>query len=76
MATRIFHPPESAHIAVDSLVGEPEAVQDLARLALERVAAEVLVFLLHFTEARQGAIHLAGALRIGERVLQFLELVV
>ena len=56
IATRIFHPPDSvAHVAVDPLVVEPEAVEHLARLRLERVAAEVLVFLLHFAEAGEDA---------------------
>ena len=44
---------ERAHVAVDPLVVEPEAVEHLARLALERVAAEVLVLLLHLAEARE-----------------------
>ena len=44
---------ERADVAVDPLVVEAEAVQDLARLALERVAAEVLVLLLHLAEARE-----------------------
>ena len=67
---------ERAHVAVDPLVVEAEAVQHLARLAFERVAAEVLVLLLHLAEAREDAVHLAGARRIGHRVLQGLELVV
>ena len=77
IATRIFQPPDSApDVAVDPLVVEPEAVQHLARLALERVAAEVLVLLLHLAEARQDAVHVAGPRRIGHRLLQRLELVV
>ena len=56
IATRIFHPPESApDVAVDPLVVEAEAVEHLAGLRLERVAAEVLVLLLHFAEAREDA---------------------
>ena len=39
-----------ADVAVDALVVEAEAMEDLARLALERVAAEVLVFLLDLAE--------------------------
>src|SRR5262249_1035442 len=52
-----------------------EAVEDFARLRLERVTAEMLVFLLHIAEAGQNAVHLAGLLRIVHRVLQTLELV-
>ena len=44
---------QRAHVAVDPLVVEPEAVEHFARLRLERVAAEMLVFLLHFAEARE-----------------------
>ena len=49
---------QRADVAVDPLVVEAEAVQDLARLRLERVAAEVLVFLLHLAEAREDCVHL------------------
>ena len=66
---------ERADVAVDPLVVEAEAVQHLARLRLEAVAAEVLVFLLHFAEAREDAVHVAGLRRVAHRVLQRLELV-
>ena len=46
---------ERADVAVDPLVVEAEAVEDFARPALERVAAEMLVFLLHLAEARENA---------------------
>ena len=67
---------QRAHIAVNPLVVEAEAVQDLARAALERVSAEVLVLLLHVAEALENRVHLVGLRRIGHRVLQILELVV
>ena len=76
IATRIFQPPDSAaDVAVDPLIVEAEAVEDLPRLALERVAAEVLVFLLHLAEAREDPVHVVGLRGIGHRVLQRLELV-
>ena len=67
---------ERADVAVDPLVVEAETVQNLAGPALERVAAQVVVFLLDLAEARQDPIHVVGARRIGHRVLQLLELVV
>ena len=67
---------QRAHVAVDPLVVEAEAVEDLARAALERVAAEVLVLLLHLAEAREDAVHVVGPVRVGHRLLQILELVV
>ena len=77
IATRIFQPPESAPTSPSiALVVEAEAVQHLARLRLEAVAAEVVVFLLHLAEAREDAVHVAGLRRIAHRVLQRLELVV
>ena len=67
---------QRADIAVDLLVLEAEPVQHLARLALERVAAQMLVFLLHFAEAGEDAIHVVRLCGIAHRVLQRLELVV
>ena len=55
---------QRADVAVDPLVVEAEAVQHLARLRLERVAAEVLVLLLHLAEARQDAVHVVGLRRV------------
>ena len=46
---------QRADVAVDPLVVEAEPVQHLARLAFERVAAEMLVLLLHLAEAREDA---------------------
>ena len=76
MATRIFQPAgQRAHIAVDPFVVESEAVEHFARLRLERVAAEVLVFLLDFAEAREDGIHLAGPPGIAHGVIELFELV-
>ena len=49
-------------------------MQNFAGLALERVSAEVLVFLLHLAEARQDRIHGIGFL-VGHRMLQGLQFV-
>ena len=66
---------ERPDVAVDLVVVESEAGQHFARLRFERVAAEMVVFLLHFAEARQDAVHVVGARRIRHRVLQLFELV-
>ena len=55
---------------------ESETVQDLARLALERVTAEMFVFLLNLAEPREDSVHVSAAGRVGHRVLQRVELVV
>ena len=49
---------ERAHVAIDLVVLEAQPVQHLARLRFERVAAQVLVLLLHLAEALQDAVHL------------------
>ena len=67
---------EGAHVAVDALVVEAEAVEHLARLRLERVAALVVVLLLHLAEALEDLVHVVGPRGVGHRVLQGLELVV
>jgi hypothetical protein len=67
---------QRADVRVDRLVLEAEPVEHLTRLALERVAAHMLVFLLHLAETRQDAIQVAGAIRIRHRAVQRLELVV
>ena len=67
---------QGAHVAVDALVVEPEAVEHLAGLGLEPVAAEVVVLLLHLAEAREDRVHLVRPGGIGHRVLEVLELVV
>ena len=66
---------QRADVAVDPLVVEPEAMENLARAALERVAAEMVVLLLHLAEALENPVHLVGAPGIFERLLQLLELV-
>ena len=63
------------HVAVDPRIVEPEAVQDLTRLALERIAAEVLVLLLDVAEPVEDGVELAGTRRIRHRRVQRLELV-
>ena len=64
-----------ADVAVDALVLEAEAMEDFARLALERVAAEVLVFLLDMAEPLEDPVHVAGFRRVSHRGLKVLELV-
>ncbi len=77
MATRIFQPPESAPTSPSICASsKPRPVQDLARLGLERVAAEVVVLLLHLAEALEDPVHLVGAVGVGHGVLERLELVV
>jgi hypothetical protein len=76
IATRIFQPPESVPRRRRCVVVEAEAVQHLARLRLEAVAAQVLVFLLHLAEAGEDAVHVVALARVGHVVLQRLELVV
>jgi hypothetical protein len=66
---------QRANVAVDPFVVETEPVQHFARLTLERVAAEMVVFLLHLAEALEDCGHLSGPGGIGHRVLQRLELV-
>ena len=66
---------QRADVAVDPLVVEAEAVQHLARLALERVAAEMVVLFLHLAEAREDLVHVVGLRGIRHRVLQLFELV-
>ena len=67
---------QRADVAVDAGVVEAEPVQHLARLALERVAAEVVVLLLDLAEALEDLVHLAGAVGIAHRVLERFQLVV
>ena len=67
---------ERADVAIDLVVLEAEPVQHFARLRFERVAAEVLVLLLHFAEARQDAVHVVGLRGIFHGVMQRFQLVV
>ena len=65
---------ERADVAIDLVVLEAEAVQHFAGLRFQRVAAEMLVFLLHFAEAREDAIHFVRRAGIVHGVLQRFEL--
>ena len=67
---------ERADVAIDLIFGKTQAVQHFAGLRLEGIAAEMLVFLLDFAEAREGAVHVGGLGRIFHGVLQGFELVV
>ena len=67
---------QRADVAVDPLVVEAEAVQHLAGLRLEGVAAQVVVLLLHLAEPRQDPVHVAGVIRVRHRVLEGLQFVV
>ena len=69
-------PRQRPHVAVDPVVVESQAVQHFAGLRLQRVPAEVVVLLLHLAEAGEDPIHVAGAGRVGHRVLKALEFVV
>ena len=76
IATRIFQPPDSAPTSPSiRSSSKPRPCSTSRACALERVAAEVLVLLLHLAEAREDRVHLVGLRRIGHRVLQRLELV-
>ena len=67
---------ERPDVAVDPLVVEAQAVEDLPRLAFNRVAAKVVVLLLHLAEPGEDAVHVVGLRGVGHGVLQRLELVV
>ena len=67
---------ERAYVAIDLVVLEAEAVQHFAGLRFQRVAAEMLVGLLHFAEAFEDAVHVAGAVGIFHGALQAFELMV
>ena len=51
---------QRADVAIDALIVESQAVKDLAGLRLERVAAQVLVLVLHLAEAREDTVHVVG----------------
>ena len=67
---------QRAHVSVDPLLVEAEAVQHFARLRFKRVSAEMVVLLLHFAEAREDAVHVAGLVRIRHVALKPVQLVV
>src|SRR5260370_40535400 len=51
-------------------------MQDLARLRLQRIAAEMVVLFLHLAESRQDAAHVIGSFRVAHAVLQVFQFVV
>ena len=55
---------QRADIAVHHLLAEAEAVQHLARAAIQRVAVELLEAPLHLAVALDDRVHLVGALRV------------
>jgi len=65
-----------AHIAIDLIVFETEAMEHFARLGFERVAAEVFVFFLGVSETREYSVHFVKARGIFHGVLQGFEFVV
>jgi hypothetical protein len=66
---------ELPNVAIDLVILEAEAVQNLAGLRFERIAAEMVVLLLHLAEARENAVHVVRALVIFHGALEVLELV-
>ena len=50
-------------------------MQHFARLRFQRIAAQMVVLLLHFSESLQDAIHIVGLFRIAHRMLEGLQLV-
>ena len=67
---------ERAHVARDALVVEPQSVEDLLRLGLERVPALVVVLLLDHPEALEDLVHLVRPVRVRHGLLQRFQLVV
>ena len=65
---------ERADVAVHHLLAEAEAGQHLARAAVERIAVEFLEAVLHLAIARDDLVHLVGAVGIGHRGLELLQL--
>ncbi len=65
---------QRADVAVHHLLAKTQARQRLARPAVERVAVEFLETALHFAVARDDLFHVVGAVRIGHRGLEFLQL--
>jgi hypothetical protein len=65
---------ESADVAVHHLLREAQPGQDLPGPGLERVTAELVETGLHLSEARQHRVELAGAPRVGQRVLELSQL--
>ncbi len=65
---------QRADVAIDLVVLKAEAMQHLARLRFQRVAAQMLVFFLHLAEAFEDAIHFVGPRGIFHGALQLFQL--
>ncbi len=65
---------QRADVAVHHLLAEAEAGEDFARAAFQRVAAELLEAGLHLAVALDDRVHLVGAIRIGQRGFELLQL--
>ena len=65
---------QGAHVAVHGLGGESQAGQDLPGPGLEAVAAQLVEAGLDVAEPLDQLLHLVGAVRIGQRVLQLVKL--
>ena len=65
---------QRADVAVHHLLAEAQAREDFARAALERVAVQLLEARLHLAVARDDALHVVGAVRIGHGGLELLQL--
>jgi hypothetical protein len=67
---------ESAHVAVNLIVFEPQTVEHFTGLRLERVTSQMFVLFLHMTETIKDAIHVISLVGVGHFPLQGFELVV
>jgi hypothetical protein len=65
---------QRAHVAVNLVVFKAQAMQHLARLGLQRVPIQVLVFFLHLAEAFQNAIHFVRPFGVFHGALQRFQL--
>src|SRR5262249_54685816 len=66
---------EFADVALDGLRTEAETREDLPRARFEAVAVELVETRLHVAEPLHEPIHVVGALRIGEGMLELVQLV-
>src|SRR5262249_24560592 len=64
---------EFADVAVDPIIIEAKTEQNLTRLAFERIAAEMVVFFLHFSEPLENLVHFVEAFGVGHRLLKRFE---
>ena len=65
---------EGAHVPVHHLLAEAEAGEDLVGAALESVAVQLLEACLHLAVALDDRVHLGRPVRIGQGVLELLQL--